>query len=64
MSIVNKYTVESINKYETYDWLLNKHYLKRIPLNKNLKMNIYLYPKGRNEKYDASYKPQTQTKLF
>ena len=33
-------------------------------MNKNLKMNIYPYPKGRNEKYDASYKPQTQTKLF
>lgn len=31
MSITNKYTVESIKKNETYDWLLNKHYLKRIP---------------------------------
>ena len=31
MSIADKYTVESIKKHETYDWLLNKHYLKRIP---------------------------------
>ena len=31
---------------------------------KNLKMNIFPYPKGNNERYDASYKPQTQTKLF
>ena len=26
-----EYSVESINSKETYDWLLNKHYAKRIP---------------------------------
>ncbi len=31
MSIKNKYSVKSINSNETYDWLLNKHYAKRIP---------------------------------
>ena len=31
MSIKDKYYVESIDSRETYDWLLNKHYAKRIP---------------------------------
>ena len=31
MSVKSKYSVESIPKYETYDWLLHKHYAKRIP---------------------------------
>ena len=31
MSIKEKYYIESINSKETYDWLLNKHYAKRIP---------------------------------
>lgn len=31
MSVKYNYTVESIPKYETYDWLLYKHYAKRIP---------------------------------
>jgi hypothetical protein len=31
MSIINKYTVSSIDSHLTYDWLLNKHYAKRIP---------------------------------
>ena len=31
MSIKSKYYVESIKKSETYDWLLYKHYAKRIP---------------------------------
>ena len=31
MSIADKYTVESIPKHETYDWLLYKHYARRIP---------------------------------
>ena len=30
-SIKNKYRVEPIPKEHTYDWLLNKHYAKRIP---------------------------------
>lgn len=31
MSIPEKYKVLSIESYQTYDWLLNKHYAKRIP---------------------------------
>ena len=31
MSIKDKYKVESIDSKETYDWLLHKHYAKRIP---------------------------------
>jgi hypothetical protein len=31
MSIKNKYFVKSIKSDQTYDWLLNKHYAKRIP---------------------------------
>ena len=31
MSVKSKYSVESIPKHETYDWLLYKHYAKRIP---------------------------------
>ena len=31
---------------------------------KNLKYNIEPYPKGKNKRYDASYKPITQGKLF
>ena len=31
---------------------------------KNLKYNIEPYPKGKNKRYDASYKPVTQGKLF
>jgi hypothetical protein len=31
MSIKNKYKVESIKPFETYDWLENKHYARRIP---------------------------------
>lgn len=31
MSIKNKYTIKSIKSFETYDWLMNKHYAKRIP---------------------------------
>ena len=31
MSIKDKYKVESIKPFQTYDWLKNKHYAKRIP---------------------------------
>ena len=31
---------------------------------KNLKYEIQPYPKGKNKRYDASYKPITQSKLF
>ena len=30
----------------------------------NLKLDILDYPKDKNKRYDTSYKPQTQTKLF
>tara|TARA_R100000353_G_scaffold135998_1_gene96541 strand:+ start:49 stop:711 length:663 start_codon:yes stop_codon:yes gene_type:complete len=31
LSIKDIYTIESIKKHETYEWLLHKHYLKRLP---------------------------------
>lgn len=31
MSITQKYSVKSIKSEQTYDWLLHKHYAKRIP---------------------------------
>lgn len=31
MSIKEKYSVKSIDSYQTHDWLLNKHYAKRLP---------------------------------
>ena len=31
MSIKKTYIVKSIKSFETYDWLMNKHYAKRIP---------------------------------
>ena len=31
MNLKNKFIVESIKSKETHDWLLNKHYSKRIP---------------------------------
>jgi len=31
MSIKESYTIKSIDSYECHDWLLNKHYAKRIP---------------------------------
>jgi len=31
MSITDKYSVKSIKSEQTYDWLLHKHYAKRIP---------------------------------
>ena len=31
LGIKDKYQVESIDSKQTYDWLLNKHYAKRIP---------------------------------
>ena len=31
MSIKNLYSIDSINSKETYSWLLNKHYARRIP---------------------------------
>ena len=33
-------------------------------MNKDLKMKIYKYPKGKNIKYDASFKTTNQTELF
>ena len=30
MSLKDNYTVEPIKPSETYDWLLNKHYMKRL----------------------------------
>ena len=31
MTIKDKFTVKPIQRYETHDWFLNKHYAKRVP---------------------------------
>ncbi len=40
MSVKSKYSVESIQKHETYDWLLFKHYAKRLT---NIKYSFGLF---------------------
>jgi hypothetical protein len=55
----------SIRKFRSskhrYVYFLGK---KRKIFKKNLKYKIESYPKGNNEKYDSSYKPQVQINLF
>lgn len=46
-----------------YIYFLCNKFLKK-ELLKELKYNIQPYPKGENKRYDASYKPTTQNKLF
>ena len=55
----------SIRKFRSskhrYVYFLGK---KRKIFKKNLKYKIESYPKGKNDKYDSSYKPQVQINLF
>tara|TARA_R100001463_G_scaffold2239_6_gene9521 strand:- start:163 stop:825 length:663 start_codon:yes stop_codon:yes gene_type:complete len=46
-----------------YFYLLGNRKEKK-DMKNNLKYDILPYPKGNNERYDASYKPNTQTQLF
>lgn len=40
MSVKDKYTVRVIDSFQTYDWLLHKHYAKRIP---NIEYSFGIY---------------------
>ena len=58
----NVYMKERPRKHRYFYFIGNKSQKK--DMLKNLKYEIKSYPKGQNKRYDASYKPQTQTKLF
>ena len=51
MNIKDKYEVESINTKETYDWLLHKHYAKRIDLGNKYIHNILDNFEKKGERY-------------
>lgn len=53
---------EESGKYRYFQFLGDKR--KVAEMKKNLKYQILPYPKGENERYDASYKPTIQTSLF
>lgn len=62
-NIDKNYTLGEYTKKHRYIMIkAPKKYKKK--LLKNLKYGIESFPKGNNKRYDASYKPITQTKLF
>jgi len=58
----NVYMIDRARKHRYFYFLGNKTQKKNML--KNLKYEIKPYPKGENKRYDASYKPKTQMKLF
>ena len=56
------YQVERVAKNRYVYVLANKRIKKQIM--KNKLFEILPYPKGENKKYDTSYKPTIQTKIF
>jgi len=58
----NVYMVERARKHRYFYIIGNKTQKKNML--KNLKYEIKPYPKGENKRYDASYKPTIQSKLF
>ena len=58
----NVYMVDRARKHRYILVLGNKTQKKNML--KNLKYDIKPYPKGQNKRYDASYQPTIQTKLF
>ena len=70
-SICDKYTNEFMRESDDFEMIerprkhryvyFTKHKKKWI---KRLNYKIEPYPKGENKRYDATYKPHTQTKLF
>jgi hypothetical protein len=56
------YQVQRKPKHRYVYFLGNKNFKKQII--KQLKYNPQSYPKGENKRYDASYTPTTQAKLF
>jgi hypothetical protein len=58
--VVEKILIKPTHRYLYFNG--NKKEVKK--MHKELKMEIKKYPKGINKKYDASYKPLIQNKLF
>lgn len=54
---------QPLSRKHRYVYFLGSKSQKKI-MKKNLKYKIHPYPKGDNKRYDASYKPTIQTKLF
>jgi hypothetical protein len=52
-----------LSRKHRYVFFLGNKNQKKI-MRKNLKYDIYPYPKGENIRYDASYQPSIQTQLF
>jgi len=57
-----KISKESIGKYRYFKFLGTKKDIKT--MKKEFLYEIMPYPKGNNERYDASYEPKTQSLLF
>lgn len=73
-SICDKYTLEQLQNDERfilverpqkhrYIYFIGNKYEKNL-MQKNLNYKIEPYPKGDNKRYDSSYQPMIQTKLF
>ncbi len=58
--IVDKLLLKPTHRYLFFNG--NKKDIKK--MKKDLKIKTLNYPKGVNKRYDASYRPQTQAKLF
>jgi len=58
--VIKKILIKPTHRYLYFNG--NKKEVKK--MYKQLKMEIKKYPKGMNKKYDASYKPLIQNKLF
>jgi len=58
--VVNKILMMPTHRYLYF----NASKSEIIKMKNDLKMDIKPYPKGDNKRYDASYKPNTQTQLF
>jgi hypothetical protein len=56
------YTFERPRKHRYFYFVGNKYEIKEMRL--QLPYKVEPYPKGNNERYDATYKPTIQTKLF
>ena len=61
--IKKHYTIKKQEPKHRYFYFLGNKKIKKA-MRKNIKYDVLPYPKGNNQRYDASYKPQTQTKLF
>ncbi len=58
--VVEKILLKPTHRYLYFNGTKND---KKV-MKKKLKMKVHKYPKGQNKRYDTTYKPITQTKLF